>query len=82
MLNFLHPVRIRVSPDRRAITISYRPRSNRALYDLCEPEGNTLVSGKFRQNEGTIPLWNKAPGSELVLLVLDGKFVVRCNFTL
>ncbi|MFZ5552658.1 MAG: hypothetical protein ACOZCO_06055 [Bacteroidota bacterium] len=75
-----------ISPDLKVIvgkselTVTYQPKTWRALYDLCDFSGNIIKKGELENLTSAINISELKNGS-YSLWVVDGADLLKFNFT-
>lgn len=72
--------RLQVNVDsRNEVTIIYQPKTDRALYDVCDLNGRILITGEITDNPTSVEITDLYP-EQYILLVLDGDKVCSTKF--
>jgi len=75
-----------ISPDLKVVvgsnslTVTYHPKSWKALYDLCDFSGNIISKGELEKETSCIDITKLKNGS-YSLWVVDGTDLLKFNFT-
>lgn len=74
--------RLQVSIDNpEMITVGYRPKTDRAIYDVCDLNGRILLTGEIVEATTKVDIADLYP-DQYILLVLDGDKVCSTKFSL
>jgi len=71
MSNKNDQVLIKLDPRAKTLTFSYAPKTNRALFDICDLNGRILKTGEIAQADTKV-LVSELHEDQYILLVLDG----------
>lgn len=84
--DWIKPRRGIISPDLKVIvssntlSVTYSPKSWKALYDLCDFSGNIISKGELGEVTSEIDITKLKNGS-YSLWVVDGAELLKFNFT-
>ncbi len=67
--------------NEKRMTISYGPKTDRALFDICDLNGRILVTGEITDVKTSVEISDLYP-DQYILLVLDGDKVCSTKFSL
>ena len=71
---------LKVAVNSNALTVTYTPKTWRALYDLCDFSGNIIKKGELEEVTSDIDI-TKLKNGTYSLWVVDGADLLKFNFT-
>ena len=72
-------VLIKLDPSAETLTFSYEPKTNRALFDICDLNGRILKTGEIARPDTKV-LVSELHEDQYILLVLDGEEAASKRF--
>lgn len=70
-----------ISQERDAVYVSYTPKTDRALFDICDMQGRVVRTGRVESKKTRIETKDLKPGHYL-MWVVDAGEVVKTKFKL
>ncbi len=67
---------LKITHDASTLTLEYEPKTDRAIYDICDLMGNVVFSGTIKDHTTRIDISGIQAG-EYLLLVLDGDEIAK-----
>ena len=81
MLDFFHNPSLQLSDDQKFLEISYVPKTNKPIFDICDPSGSILKSGTMTKKNMRVRIADLLD-SVYVFLILDGDRIRSKKFTI
>lgn len=79
MINTIQQLDVRVNKDGNNLFISYNPRTNRTIFDICDLNGRVIMTGSIKDDETSVEV-GELFEDQYILLVLDGDRVCSKKF--
>lgn len=77
----VNPLKIKVDLSNRSLFIDYTPKTNRAMFDVCDPDGRIVQTGVVEEGGVNVELNDQfSAGSRYLLWVVDGDEIVKSQF--
>ena len=72
---------IELNVEERVLKIHYTPKTERAMFDICDVEGRIILTGQLSQSPAVIELTeNFQLGNSYVIWVVDGSEMSKSRF--